>query len=83
MNKRSLLIIFLTVFIDMLGFGIVIPLLPLYAEKFGANAAVIGWLLASYLIAQALCAPLNRLMRVSPAGSVSGCGTRRGAASTE
>lgn len=58
MNKRSLLIIFLTVFIDMLGFGIVIPLLPLYAEKFGANAAVIGWLLASYLIAQALCAPM-------------------------
>gem|GEM_PF-2466554 len=33
--------------------------------------------------AQALCEALKRLMRVNPAGSVSGCGTRRGAASTE
>ncbi|MBM3890046.1 MAG: TCR/Tet family MFS transporter [Verrucomicrobia bacterium] len=62
MNKRALGILFVTVFLDLLGFGIVIPLLPLYAETFGANAAVIGWLLASYLIAQALCAPaLGRL----------------------
>src|SRR5512136_445611 len=58
MNKRALGILFVTVFLDLLGFGIVIPLLPLYAETFGANAAVIGWLLASYLIAQAICAPL-------------------------
>ena len=62
MNKRALGILFLTVFVDLLGFGIVIPLLPLYAETFNASATVIGWLLASYLIAQALCAPvLGRL----------------------
>ena len=58
MNKRALTIIFVTVFIDLLGFGIVIPLLPLYAERFGASPMVIGWLLASYLIAQAIAAPL-------------------------
>lgn len=58
MNKRALAIIFVTVFIDLLGFGIVIPLLPLYAERFGASPTVIGWLLASYLIAQAIAAPL-------------------------
>ena len=58
MNKRALTIIFVTVFIDLLGFGIVIPLLPLYAERFGASPTVIGWLLASYLIAQAIAAPL-------------------------
>ncbi len=62
MNRRALTIIFVTVFIDLLGFGIVIPLLPLYAERFGASPAVIGWLLASYLIAQAIAAPvLGRL----------------------
>ena len=58
MNKRSLLIIFLTVFIDMLGFGIVIPLLPLYVKQFGASAAVCTAVLASYLVAQTLCAPV-------------------------
>jgi MFS transporter, DHA1 family, tetracycline resistance protein len=58
MNKRSLLIIFLTVFIDMLGFGIVIPLLPLYVQQFGASAAVCTAVLASYLIAQTVCAPI-------------------------
>jgi len=58
MNKRSLLIIFLTVFIDMLGFGIVIPLLPLYVKQFGASATVCTAVLASYLIAQTICAPI-------------------------
>lgn len=58
MNKRALLIIFLTVFIDMLGFGIVIPLLPLYVKQFGASAAVCTAVLASYLIAQTICAPI-------------------------
>ncbi|MBI5687497.1 MAG: MFS transporter [Verrucomicrobia bacterium] len=58
MNKRSLLIIFLTVFVDMLGFGIVIPLLPLYVKEFGASAATCTAVLASYLIAQTLCAPV-------------------------
>ena len=58
MNKRALLIIFLTVFIDMLGFGIVIPLLPLYVKQFGASAAVCTAVLASYLVAQTICAPI-------------------------
>jgi DHA1 family tetracycline resistance protein-like MFS transporter len=58
MNKRALLIIFLTVFVDMLGFGIVIPLLPLYVKQFGASAATCTAVLASYLIAQTLCAPV-------------------------
>ena len=38
------LTIFLTCFVDILGFGIVIPVLPLYAEHFGATAVQIGWL---------------------------------------
>jgi len=39
-----LVIIFITVFIDLLGFGIIIPLLPFYAETFGASPIVIGLL---------------------------------------
>ncbi len=37
-----LVIIFLTVFIDLLGFGIIIPLLPFYAESFGGTALTVG-----------------------------------------
>lgn len=48
-NERSpLAIIFVTVLVDLIGFGIVIPVLPLYAERFGASAAVIGMLLGVY-----------------------------------
>ncbi|MBI4598062.1 MAG: MFS transporter [Candidatus Omnitrophica bacterium] len=58
-NLRSpLAIIFLTVFIDLVGFGIVIPILPLYAERFGASPLVIGLLLGVYSAMQCLCAPL-------------------------
>ena len=38
-GKTSLLVIFLTVFIDLLGFGMVLPLLPIYANDFAANWA--------------------------------------------
>jgi MFS transporter, DHA1 family, tetracycline resistance protein len=52
-----LLIIFVTVFIDLLGFGIIIPLLPFYAEHFGASALVVGLLSSSFSLAQFLFAP--------------------------
>ena len=59
-NKGSLLVIFLTVFIDLLGFGIVLPLLPLYADQFGSDPSgfVIGMLMASFSIMQFLFAPI-------------------------
>ena len=41
-------ILLLTVFIDMVGFGIVIPVLPLYAERFGASPFTTGMLFAVY-----------------------------------
>jgi len=49
--------IFLTVFIDILGFGIVIPVLPLYAEHFGATAIQIGVLVGVFSLMQFLFAP--------------------------
>ena len=56
----SLLVVFLTVFIDLLGFGIVLPLLPLYADQFGEDPSgwVIGMLMASFSIVQFLFAPI-------------------------
>lgn len=52
--------IFLTVFIDLLGFGIVLPLLPLYADIFGTDPSgfVIGMLMASFSIMQFIFAPI-------------------------
>ena len=53
-----LVIIFVTVFIDLLGFGIIIPLLPFYAESFGATALMIGLLGTSFSLMQFLFSPI-------------------------
>jgi DHA1 family tetracycline resistance protein-like MFS transporter len=58
MKRVSLGLIFLVVFIDLVGFGIVIPILPYYAKEFGANARDLGWLLAIFSLMQFLFAPL-------------------------
>jgi MFS family permease len=59
MAKRySLLTVFLVVFIDLVGFGIVIPILPYYATQFGASASELGWLMAIYSFMQFLISPL-------------------------
>ncbi|MFN2477408.1 MAG: MFS transporter [Chthoniobacterales bacterium] len=62
-QKRSpLFILFLTVFIDMVGFGIIIPVLPLYAERFHATPLAIGWLTGIYSGMQIIFTPvLGRL----------------------
>ncbi len=56
-GRRALSILFVTVFIDLVGFGIVIPLLPLYAEQFGATPVQVTWLVAVYSLMQFLVAP--------------------------
>src|SRR4051812_47456892 len=56
-RKPSLLVIFLTVFIDLIGFGIVLPLLPQYGEVYGARGWEIGLLMAAYSLMQFLFAP--------------------------
>jgi multidrug resistance protein len=53
-----LVIIFITVFIDLLGFGIIIPLLPFYAVSFGANAFAIGLLGTSFSLMQFAFSPV-------------------------
>jgi DHA1 family tetracycline resistance protein-like MFS transporter len=50
--------IFFIIFIDLVGFGLVIPLLPFYALRFGATAPEVTWLLAAYSLAQLVAAPV-------------------------
>ncbi|MFN2509921.1 MAG: MFS transporter [Pyrinomonadaceae bacterium] len=64
MKRSPLVVIFTTVFIDLLGFGIVIPVLPFYAEgtQFNATPRMVGLLFASYSVMQLFFSPvLGRL----------------------
>ncbi len=54
---RPLLVIFLTILVNLIGFGIIIPLLPFYAQKFGASPLVIGLLFGIFSLCQLLAAP--------------------------
>src|SRR5919197_2601475 len=60
MRRSPLLVIFITVFIDLIGFGIVIPVLPFYVEgtKFNASPRVVGLLFASYSVMQLVFTPI-------------------------
>ena len=57
MNKRLALPIFLTVFTDLIGFGMIITFLPLYAGQFGASNSQAAYLMAAFSAAQFLMAP--------------------------
>ncbi|TAL06078.1 MAG: MFS transporter [Verrucomicrobia bacterium] len=57
MRRPSVLVIFLTVFIDLIGFGIVLPQLPLYAKSYHANGFELGLLMASFSAMQFIFAP--------------------------
>ena len=58
MKNKPLFAIFLIIFINMLGFGLILPLLPYYAESFGASDTVIGLLVAIYAAGQFFGAPI-------------------------
>lgn len=58
MRNSRLFNIFLVVFVDLLGFGLIFPLLPYYAETFGASAFIIGLIVAAYAAASLVGAPL-------------------------
>ncbi|MCX7671439.1 MAG: MFS transporter [Anaerolineae bacterium] len=82
MKRNRLATIFAIVFVDLLGFSLILPLLPYYAEKYGATPTVVGLLVASYALAQFIGSPvLGRLsdrygrrpiLLVSIAGTVLG-----------
>ncbi len=57
-NRSALAILFIIVFIDLLGFGMVIPVMPLYAARLGASEAWVGLLSAGYSLMQFVFAPI-------------------------
>jgi DHA1 family tetracycline resistance protein-like MFS transporter len=58
MKNSRLLTIFIIVFVDLLGFSLILPLLPYYAEEYGASPFVVGLLVASYAAASLVGSPL-------------------------
>ena len=57
-SKRPLLVAFVTIFLDLLGFGIIIPIQPFYAENFGASPTMVTLLGGSYSLMQFIFAPM-------------------------
>jgi DHA1 family tetracycline resistance protein-like MFS transporter len=61
-DRKRLLTIFLIVFVDLLGFGLILPLVPFMADEFGASPTIIGIIIAAYPAMQMIGAPvLGRL----------------------
>lgn len=61
-GKRARLTVFLTILLDLIGFGMILPLLPFYAQELHASPFEIGLLFSSYSLTQLLFAPvLGRL----------------------
>lgn len=56
--SKPLLVLFLTILVNLIGFGIIIPLLPFYATSYGASPVMIGLLFASFSVSQLFAAPL-------------------------
>ncbi len=57
-SRRPVAVVVAIVFIDLLGFGIIIPVLPFYVRSFGVSDVFIGLLAASYSLAQFVAAPM-------------------------
>jgi predicted MFS family arabinose efflux permease len=57
-RRSALAILFVIVFVDLLGFGMVIPVMPLYAKELGASEAWTGWLSTGYSAMQLVFAPI-------------------------
>ncbi len=56
-NKKQLSLLFLAIFIDLVGFGMVIPILPFAAERFGADGFMLGIFVASFSLMQFIFSP--------------------------
>src|SRR3954469_10347673 len=71
MRRASLLVLFLTVFIDLIGFGMVIPFLSFYAREYGASGTAVGAGVGVYSIMQFFFAPVwGRLAHLIGRGPV-------------
>jgi DHA1 family tetracycline resistance protein-like MFS transporter len=58
MKRYPVAVVLLTVFVDLLGFGIVLPILPFYAQRYGATPVQIGAIIAAFSLMQFLFTPV-------------------------
>src|SRR5512134_1604230 len=56
--RNPTLILSFTLLVVMLGYGMVLPVMPFYIEKLGAGGRELGWLMSTYSLMQLICAPL-------------------------
>src|SRR5512138_959540 len=57
-NRKNVLILSFTLLVVMLGYGMVMPIMPFYIEHFGAGGRELGWMMSMYSLMQLICAPL-------------------------
>jgi MFS transporter, DHA1 family, multidrug resistance protein len=57
-TKKPILILGFTLLVVMVGYGMVLPVMPFYIEKLGAGGRELGWLMSTYSLMQLICAPL-------------------------
>ncbi len=58
LNRKNLFILSFTLLVVMLGYGMVMPIMPFYIEHFGAGGTELGWLMSTYSLMQLICAPI-------------------------
>jgi DHA1 family multidrug resistance protein-like MFS transporter len=57
-NNKNLLILFFTLVVVMMGFGMIIPIMPFYIESFGASGVALGAMMSIFSIAQLIFSPI-------------------------
>src|SRR5512147_977963 len=57
-SRKNLFILSFTLLVVMLGYGMVMPIMPFYIEHFGAGGMELGWLMSTYSLMQLICAPV-------------------------
>src|SRR5512139_685421 len=57
-SRKNILILSFTLLVVMLGYGMVMPIMPFYIEKLGAGGTELGWLMSTYSLMQLICAPV-------------------------
>ena len=57
-SRKNIYILAFTLLVVMLGYGMVMPIMPFLIEKLGAGGTELGWLVSTYSLMQMICAPL-------------------------
>ncbi len=57
-SRKNLFVLSFTLLVVMLGYGMVMPIMPFYIEKLGAGGTELGWLMSTYSLMQLICAPI-------------------------